>query len=859
MPASRPIPRGPLAALALLGLLLLAPACTAPPDETAPPDTLVPAALATVEPGSLATPTLAGGVTVVSPLREVARHGTPTPSLTPSPSPSPTPTLQPVELVGYGQTKLDHEDFAAAADAFEDSLSVPGSLARDQQHEALWGLAMAYLGLERYADAEETLLRHEALVAAAPTPQPGASAQGPERVTAGAPAGTPVGDALAAFHLAQAQEGQGKWAEARAGYARYLQANPDMAAYVQPLVARCALQEGDAAAAVAAYEAALAAPADRLTEIENREVLAEVYLGESRFAEAVAQYDAIHDLAVTENTRGQMTYRAGAALLLAGDTAGAHERFLAGVNGYPRAYESYLGLVELVEAGYDVPLYQRGLVDYYAGAYEPAVAAFEDYLAANPAGYQADAHLYLAWSYEGLGNIDAALAQLALYAAAPGGDAARALAEEAALYSRAGLDDEALLAYLELRDSYPESAHAAEATWQAALLQDARGATVEALDLYWALVEEHPEHEQAPRALFRAGLREWQAGETAAATEIWQRLAAAYPNADYGAAALVWLLRTLPEEQAAPVVITATALSGVSYYPLRAQQVARGGEPFTPLPAVELQPDESAELAEAEEWVRATFAAEAGAPVSELSESLRADGRLVRGEKLWQLGLREEARRELEGLREAVRDDPLATFQLALYFRDLGLYRSSILAAERLMALAGVTVFDAPRLIGRLSYPIHYQELIVPLAEKYGYDPLLQFALVRQESLYESFVASHAGAQGLSQVMPGTGADIARQLAWPDYDGADLYRPYVGLEFGAFYLSQQLAAFDGSVYAALSAYNGGPGSAARWIAAAGDDPDLFLETVDFRETRLYIQRIYTGYAVYQYLYGVPQE
>src|SRR5690606_12783169 len=280
---------------------------------------------------------------------------------------------------------------------------------------------------------------------------------------------------------------------------------------------------------------------------------------------------------------------------------------------------------------------------------------------------------------------------------------------------------------------------------------------------------------------FRAGLREWQNGNTAEATDIWQRLAAAYPNADYGAAAIVWLLRALPEEEAAPVVITATALSGVSYYPLRAVEVARGKTPFTPLPAIDLQPDEAAELAEAEAWMRATFGIEEGTPIAGLSDALRADGRLVRGEKLWQLGLREEARRELEGLREANADNPLATFQLALYFRDLGLYRSSILAAERLMALAGVTVFDAPHLIGRLSYPVYFQELILPLAEKYGYDPLLQFALVRQESLYESCVASHAGAQGLSQVMPGTGDDIARQLSWPDYDNADLYRPYVGL------------------------------------------------------------------------------
>jgi soluble lytic murein transglycosylase len=103
--------------------------------------------------------------------------------------------------------------------------------------------------------------------------------------------------------------------------------------------------------------------------------------------------------------------------------------------------------------------------------------------------------------------------------------------------------------------------------------------------------------------------------------------------------------------------------------------------------------------------------------------------------------------------------------------------------------------------------------------------------------------------------MPATGDYIAQRLAWPDYDTADLYRPHVGLAFGAYYLAEQLDTFDGNVYAALSAYNAGPGNAARWHAAAGDDPDAYLEVVDFPETRSYIRRIYTGYAAYRHLYG----
>ncbi|MCA9986447.1 MAG: transglycosylase SLT domain-containing protein, partial [Anaerolineales bacterium] len=71
----------------------------------------------------------------------------------------------------------------------------------------------------------------------------------------------------------------------------------------------------------------------------------------------------------------------------------------------------------------------------------------------------------------------------------------------------------------------------------------------------------------------------------------------------------------------------------------------------------------------------------------------------------------------------------------------------------------------------------------------------------------------------------------------------------------AFYLDQQLDGFDGNVHAALAAYNAGPGNAARWYEVAGDDIDLFVETIDFTETRLYVERIYLGHAIYRHLYG----
>jgi soluble lytic murein transglycosylase len=161
-----------------------------------------------------------------------------------------------------------------------------------------------------------------------------------------------------------------------------------------------------------------------------------------------------------------------------------------------------------------------------------------------------------------------------------------------------------------------------------------------------------------------------------------------------------------------------------------------------------------------------------------------------------------------------------------------------------------------PPFVARLAYPTYYDDLIVDNAVRNDLDPLLVFAAVRQESLFEGFVTSYAGARGLMQVIPATGDLIAAQLGWPpDYESSDLYRPYVSVRFGTYYLAQQRVRFDGRDDVALAGYNGGPGNAELWLEAAGDDPDLFLELVAFSETRDYIRLIKEQLTVYQALYG----
>ena len=106
------------------------------------------------------------------------------------------------------------------------------------------------------------------------------------------------------------------------------------------------------------------------------------------------------------------------------------------------------------------------------------------------------------------------------------------------------------------------------------------------------------------------------------------------------------------------------------------------------------------------------------------------------------------------------------------------------------------------------------------------------------------------------QVIPSTGMYIAEKLRWPNYQNSDLYRPFINIPFGMYYLYEHLQTFNQNVYAALAAYNGGPGNSATWLRISNGDPDLFVQAIEFAETQTYIRRIYEQYDVYRLIYGV---
>jgi soluble lytic murein transglycosylase-like protein len=109
-------------------------------------------------------------------------------------------------------------------------------------------------------------------------------------------------------------------------------------------------------------------------------------------------------------------------------------------------------------------------------------------------------------------------------------------------------------------------------------------------------------------------------------------------------------------------------------------------------------------------------------------------------------------------------------------------------------------------------------ELITKIAIETGLDPKLLHALVIIESAYSTRAVSPVGARGLTQLMPGTAAELGVR---------DVFNTEQNLRAGARYLAIQIGRFS-DVRLALAAYNAGPNRVAR----LGRVPD-FTETQNY--------------------------
>jgi len=773
----------------------------------------------------------------------VTPSATYTPEAPPTPTetvtPLPVPPITPLTRIQDGEQALFYGDYETARVEFESAYRDGDS--SQVRAAALWGLSRT-----EYADGRITtaLASLQQIVTEFPD-----SAFIP----------------YANFLMGKVNYELGNYLEAAANFNIYLEMRPGVLdAYALELRGDALFDNGSFPEALEAYNAALSAPRiddPILLELKIAETRAEI----GDYATAIATYDAIFARSDNDYIKAQMDYLAGRAHQEVSQTDLANERFLHAVENYPLSYYSYLALLELVGAEVPVSDLDRGLVDYFAEQYDVALERFDIYIS-DGLDTDGTARYYRALTQRDLENYNVAIQGLTDFIVDYPDHPRWADAWGDKAYTQWFYTGDYLngaQTYLDFVDAAPTHPEAVDYLMSAARLLERNNRLEEAAQVWQRVADEYPDNPQTSQALFLAGIAQYRRGDYHMALPIFQRSLLLSTEKEDQARAYLWVGKTQEQlgDQAAKQTAwqQAQAIDPTGYYSERARDLLIGRAPFDTPSMYDIDLDLEAERANAVTWMRVTFGLPAEIDLNGLGP-LAGDLRIVRGTEFWELGLYEEARAEFEDLREFVSASPENSFRLANYMLDLGLYRPAIFAARQVLTLAGldehVTSLSAPPYFNHIRYGTYYADLVVPNAEAQGLHPLFLFSVIRQESLFEGFVRSIAGARGLMQIIPSTGASIARTIGWPvSFEPEDLYRPNVSIRLGAHYMASNLKLLDNDLYAALAAYNAGPGNAAVWKELAGDDPDLLLEVVRFQETRNYIRYIYEIYTIYRTLYS----
>lgn len=145
----------------------------------------------------------------------------------------------------------------------------------------------------------------------------------------------------------------------------------------------------------------------------------------------------------------------------------------------------------------------------------------------------------------------------------------------------------------------------------------------------------------------------------------------------------------------------------------------------------------------------------------------------------------------------------------------------------------------------------------VPVPKGLVLPPEIVFGLIRQESGFDQYAISSAGARGLMQLMPATAKTVARKQRLTYKKSKLLSDTAYNVQLGTAYLDGLLGNVDGSLILALAGYNAGPSRARRWVKSFGDPRTSieasidWIEMIPFTETRNYVQRVLENITVYR--------
>ena len=365
----------------------------------------------------------------------------------------------------------------------------------------------------------------------------------------------------------------------------------------------------------------------------------------------------------------------------------------------------------------------------------------------------------------------------------------------------------------------------------------------ESLKIYKKTLEKYPESFYGQWAGWRLGWINYIGGKFGKAFERFQDVAQRFPNGPFIEYNLYWWAKSAEKigakEKAREIFRKVAKLYPYTFHGVRAkeQMIEQGAFP----------PESNLKNQAFKTPVKLTR------PLNN-----REKFHHIRAKELAMIGLTKEARNEIQQLEKSIQKNLTGVLWLSTLYHNADGYSES---HKLLQLYKDFVTKSGERALSpnfwKYFFPLAYRDAVTSYSKYRNVDPYFVNGIIRQESLFDSKALSPAGARGLMQIMPTTGKKLySKTKLQKPFDVDILFEPDLNIQLGVKYISQLHKRFGGNGTHILISYNAGPHVLKKWLKRFGHltDPDVFIESIPYSETRRYVKHVLRNRGIYKTLY-----
>ena len=398
--------------------------------------------------------------------------------------------------------------------------------------------------------------------------------------------------------------------------------------------------------------------------------------------------------------------------------------------------------------------------------------------------------------------------------------------------------------YNKIITQYPESSYARESYLRLAECYFQLNEPEKGIFQWKQVTEKYPDSSQTMNALWNLGRYYTKNNNNSEALEAYRLLAEKFSKSSLGDDALYWRGKTLQkmglEEEARVIYEKLLREYPLSYYTERITK-QRDDLNFVGL----ISTSEKEDFTNLEEFLLKYAKIEGEGQLS-----------LLKAELFEEISFYKESIIELKETLNYYPGNIFLLFKLSdVYKKNLDYYNSLNYSEIIFNYLMDHQQLDnLPFELWGSLYPIFFEDIIREYTQKYEIDSLLVMAMIREESRFNSWDESVAGARGLMQIIFSTAEWIAQKINIIDFNDEMLFSPKVNINLGCWYIHYLKEKFSNDYILMISGYNAGPGITDKWVERYDQsDLDNFVENIPYAETREHIKKVMKSYQMYKKL------